>query len=667
MRSFGQKVSRAMSILGVAILVMALISTAVPMGRTLAADAVPVLILPIDKAQFLPGARFDFRVEVHAEALPENFKVTINGEDPSTFFNVQPQTEQWKFGRNETPSTSLIWRNLTAPKPGEYTVEVTAAATVKRVTWTVRQPLPGNAKNVILFIGDGMSIPLLTAARVMSRGIKEGTFKDRFVFEKFEAFGLINTSSVDSLMADSANTASAMNTGHVGSVNATGSYSDTSPDPLDDPRVETFASMVKRARGMAVGSVTTADISDATPAAVWAHGRDRRDLNRNTYLTQILDENMDLDVLMGGGGRRFIPKSREGSRRGDERDLFAEYEAAGYAVVTTRTEMNDAMANNPKKMLGIFHPSDMNVWLDRNVFTENLGSLTDQPGLAEMTVVALEILKQNPNGFYLQVEAASVDKQLHPMDFERTIADLIELDRAVAAAIDWLRENGKLEETLLVVTPDHGHGFDVYGTVDIAKFNAGTNDQERRQAIRVYGAAGYPTYKDENGDFFPDEWTPSVVMAMAVNNHPDFSEDFQVSPKPRVPARCQNVGEGAAARVVCTNNPDDDPNGITMMGNLAPGDPTGVHTLQDIPVFASGPGAERFRIHDHQREVFFAMAAAIGLDLTAPNGKVAAVESAPQTSTAGVSVPAELSGIAFLLIGIALGFAFSRRSRKVAA
>lgn len=667
MRSFGQKVSRAMSLLGVAILIAALVSAALPMQRTFAADALPVLILPIDKAQFLPGARFDFRVEVHAEALPENFKVTVNGEDPSTLFNVQPTTEQWKFGRNETPSTSLIWRGLSAPQPGEYKVEVTAGATVKSVTWTVRQPLPGNAKNVILFIGDGLSVGAVTAARALSRGVREGLPNDKFVFETFESLGLVSTSSVDSIMADSANTASSLNTGHIGSVNATGTYSDTSPDTLDDPRVETFAQMIKRTRGMAVGSVTTADLSDATPAAVWAHGRNRADLNRNTYLTQVLDENMGIDVLFGGGARRFIPKAVEGSRRGDERDVFAEYEAAGYAVVTTRTEMNAALASNPQKMLGIFHPSDLNVWLDRNVFKENLGQFTDQPGLVDMTVAALEILKQNPNGFYLQVEAASVDKQMHPFDIERALADLIELERSVAATLDWLRENGKLDETLILVTADHGHGFDVYGTVDTAKFDAGTTDLERREAIRVYNAALYPTYEDKDGDFFPDDWAPSIVFAWGVNNFPDHSEDYRVSPKPRVPARCQNVGEGAAAKVVCSNNPDDDPNGIVMNGNLSPSTGSGVHTLQDVPIYGTGPGAERLPVSDHQREIFFVMAGAIGLDLTAPDGKVVAATAAPeqQVSVAGFSLPAELSGVFFLVIGLALGFAVSRR--KVAA
>jgi len=644
--------------LAVALLMAMVLPTLPAAAQT---DAPPVLILPIDKAEFLPGAFFDIRIEVHAAELPADFKATINGEDLSKFFGVEAVAEKWEFGSKDkpTPSNANTWRKVKAPAAGEYKVEVTAGGKTHTVNWTVRKPMAGTAKNVILFIGDGMSVPLITATRVISRGIKEGTPKGRLSFEGFEAIGLASTSSVDSLMADSANTASTLNTGHIGSVNATGTYSDTSPDTLDDPRTETLAQMLKRLRGYAIGVVTTADISDATPAAVWAHGRNRSDLNRNTYVLQALEQK--IDVLMGGGARRFIPKGVEGSRRADEVDVFKGYEEAGYKVVTSKTELTDAMKSTPKQLLGIFHPSDMNVWLDRNVFTDNLGDLKDQPGLVDMTVAALDILKQNPNGFYLEVEAASIDKQLHSLDIDRTLADIIELDRAVAAAIEWAKVNAP--DTLIVVTADHGHGFDVYGTVDVAKFNAATDNIGKRNAIRVYSAAKYPTYEDKDGDFFPDDWAPSIVMAATVNNHPDYTEDFQVSKTPRVPAKC----EAKDNAVVCLDNPDDDPNGIPMNGNLDVASGSGVHTLQDVPVYASGPGASFFARAYHQKEIFFGMAAALGLDPSAPDGKVAAAATEPaKVAAAGVAFPSEFSALLLVVLGLAVGFAarsvkFARR------
>lgn len=574
---------------------------------TLAQDAPPVLILPVDQAQFLPGAMYDFRVEVHAETLPENFAVTINGTDAAAYFGSEGLEETWVFGAAEdgtggTTSQSVIWRGLTAPTAGDYTVEVTAGGTTESVTWTVRTPaMSGGARNVILFVADGMTVPMITAARA-ARGMDQGRPTNELAMDQFSVVGLASTSSIDTLMSDSANTASALNTGHIGSVNATGTYSDTSPSRLDDPRVETLAEMLKRTRGYSIGVVTTADFSDATPAAVWAHGRDRSNGNRNEFLVQAL-ESGTVDVLMGGGARRLIPQSIEGSRREDERDLFAEYEAAGFVVATTASELEGVMGAD--RVLGVFHPNDMNVWLDRNVYTENVGDFTEQPGLAAMTLAALDSLDNNANGFYLEVEAASVDKQMHPLDQERALSDLIEFDQAVEAAMAWVAENAP--DTLIVITADHGHGYDVYGTVNVEEFNAAEDDLGRREAINTYAGAGYPTYTDENGDGFP-EWDASVTFAGTVNNGPEHTENYQVSPSPRVPGIANEEG-------VYIDNPEDDANGIFVAGNLDPRDgSSGVHTLQDVPVFAMGPGAEAFMGMYHQREIFFGMAAALGLD-----------------------------------------------------
>jgi alkaline phosphatase len=665
-------------------------------------EAFPVLILPVNQAQFLPGAEFDFRVEVHTRTLPENFSVTVNGTPAAEFFGVEPTEEDWEFGgsvarfnadgvpgedfdiaalagdyylrdnpvatisaaddgltwtadgetatleatdnplvytiaggpadgqtltfglnmdgavtgytigeatfgllsRLPTQSSSVIWRELTAPATGEYVVEVTAGGTTQSVTWVVREPNGARtAQNVILFVADGMTVPMISAARVASQGITEGRIGGSFAMDGADAIGLAHTNSLDTIMADSANTASALNTGHIGRVNATGSYSDTSPSRLDDPRVETLASMLRRTYGMAVGFVTTSDFTDATPAAGWAHGRDRATATRANYAIQAFD--FQPDVLLGGGGQFMIPSSAEGSARSDDRDLFAEFEEAGYTIATSATELSDALGGDalPERLVGIFHPRDLNVWLDRNVYTDNLGAFTDQPGLVDMTMAAIEVLAQNENGFYLTVEAASVDKQIHPLDQERALSDLIEFDQAVGAAIAWAQENAP--DTLIVVTADHGHGYEVYGTVDVATFNAGTTDIERREGIQVYADAGFPTYSDPDGDGFPD-WNADVVFAGTVNNGPEHTEDFQVSEVPRVPAINQDG--------TYIDNPDDDPNGIFISGTLAPGASTGVHTMQDVPVFAFGPGAEAFMGVYHQSEVFFGMAAALGLN-----------------------------------------------------
>jgi alkaline phosphatase len=712
------------------------------------AEEFPVLILPVNNANFLPGAMFDFRVEVHTTSeLPDNFSVTVNGEDAAAFFGSEATEESFEFGgsvvrfnnegtpgadftidalaltyynsafgpvevvvdgenlvatlggevinleatddplvftamggaadgqavtfgldadgavtgfqvagqdfgrmnRQPTLAASVIWRELSAPEAGTYTVEVTAGATTRTATWTVREVVAGEARNVILFVGDGMTVAMLTAARA-ARGMDQGLPTNPLFVDSMPVVGLASTSSIDSLMADSANTASALNTGHIGSVNATGSYSDNTPNTLDDPRTETLASMLQRTRDYAIGVVATSDFSDATPAAVWAHGRNRSDGNRAAYVVQSLEAG--IDVLMGGGARRLLPQSVEGSRRSDDRDMFAEFEAAGYTIATTATELNAAMADLPSQFLGIFHPSDLNVWLDRNVYTDNIGDFTDQPGLVAMTTAALDMLNQNENGFYLQVEAASIDKQIHPLDQERALSDLIELDQAVAAAAAWVAENAP--DTLIVVTADHGHGYDVYGTVNTEVFNAAEDDLGRRAAIRVYANARYPDYPDADGDGFPEWADATITFAGVVNNGPEHTEDYQVSPVPRVPAIQNEDG-------VYVDNPDDDPNGIFVAGNLAPGDSTGVHTLQDVPVFAMGPGAENFAGHYHQREIFFGITSSIGLDPSAEDGMVMRL---PEVSTAGTALPGGIANLVVLVVGLAGGFVMSRVARK---
>lgn len=611
------KTTRGIEAIARMLLALTLVATALPVLPAFAQDeAPPVLILPIDRATFLPGALFDLRVEVHAEAMPEDFAVTINGDDASEFFGAEPVAESWTFGAEEspTPSQSVIWRAVMLPEAGIYTVEVTAGGATTSVDWYARQPqASAGASNVILFVADGMSIPGITAARAASRGTTQGKTNDYFAMDQMESVGLLQTSSVDSIMADSANTASALNTGHKSSVNALGVYADTSPETLDDPRQETLAEILKRTRGMAIGIVTTAGWTDATPAAVFGHTRRRAD--RDFLAAAPLDEGMMPEVIMGGDGRYMLPEAVAGGRRTDGRNLFDEYEAAGYTVVTTAEELNSAMSEGtPEKLLGMFHSGDMNVWLDRNVYTDNLGDFADQPGLVDMTLSALDVLGENENGFYLMVESGSVDKQLHPLDQERALSDLIEFDNAVAAAIEWASVNAP--DTLIVVTADHGHGYEVYGTVNVETFNAAEDDAGKRSAIGIYDRAGYPTYEDADGDFFPDTWDVSVVFAGLVNNHPDYTEDFQVSLTPRVPAVADADGN-------YIDNPDDDPNGIPMSGNLPLGSSTGVHTLQDVPVFASGPGADFFGQVMDNTETFFGMAYALGLDPLAEDGMAA--------------------------------------------
>lgn len=657
MKLHGTRLQRVLAV----ILTFTMLLTAMPAGLILAQEATPVLILPIDGANFLPGALFDIRIEVHAEAMPEDFAATINGEDLSTFFGVEATAESWQFSEEAAdeeelaevdPATiitvqSMLWRQVTLPEPGVYAVAVTADGTATTAEWVVREPAEAaGAKNIILFIADGGSAAVYTAARLVSRGMDQGTYNENLTFEDFEEIGFLHTSGVDSIITDSANSASAYNTGHKTSVNANGVYADTSYDKLDDPRTEKFAYLASRLQGMSIGVVTTSHLGDATPNGVFGYGRDRSNSSIDAYVTQPLDEGLLPNVLLGGGARNMLPQSTDGSRRGDERDVFADYEAAGYTIVTTRgellaavpgadpdlaisaamtatTALTDTAATTetvtttatvelPERLLGVFHPNNMDVWLDKHVYTENVTAFPDQPDLDEMTLAALELLSRNENGFFLEVEGASIDKALHPMDFDRALADAIEFDRAVAAAVEWAAANAP--DTLIIVTSDHAHSYDVYGTVDTETFNAAETDADRRNAIGVYQDAGFPSYEDADGDYFPDSWDVAITLAQGKVDNPIYTEDFQVSPVYRVPSLTEASDTG---EFTTTDNPDDDPHGLLLGGNLPEDAPTSVHTLQSVPVYAQGPGSDCFGRVQENIEVFFCMAAAIGLNSAA--------------------------------------------------
>lgn len=373
------------------------------------------------------------------------------------------------------------------------------------------------------------------------------------------------THSIDTYITDSANSATALYTGHKSTVNALGCYVDSSKTPFDDPKVESIAELFHRLRGGGVGIVSTAFIADATPAALTAHTRDRGQYGPvvDSFLRGITNYTWTNwtgpDVLFGGGAEQFYPNSR--SFQG--KDYYQEFRNAGYNVVMNNTALK--AASNDSKTLGIFSVSNMAKWLDRNVYPQNLnisrtapdggnGSATDQPGLKEMTIKALDILqaRHGDDGFFIMSEAASIDKQMHLLDYDRALGELLELDDTIKATFAWLEAHGLSNDTLVLVTADHGHGFDVMGSVDTQYLNAQETPREKRDAVGVYQNSGHSQYlvanksapvgSDQNlvygpGVNFPANWDPRYTLYQGVTANPDRRENWQVNKKgPRVPA-----------------------------------------------------------------------------------------------------------------------------------
>jgi alkaline phosphatase len=552
-------------------------------------------IYPIDRAAILVGSRFDFKVEFDTVVNESDLVVTINGE-PAT--NVMKATPKFVAKENGANASSLTLANVEIDKPGRYLVRASDGKSSMEVNWEVYGTGPRKAKNVILFIGDGMTIANRTAARILSKGIKEGKYFGTLSFDDMPNMALIGTSGVDSIITDSANSMSAYTTGHKSSVNALGVYVSRAKDNLDHPKVETIAEIIKRKTPMAVGIVSDAEIEDATPAGVVAHTRRRSD--KDIIAEQLFFSHAD--VIMGGGSAYLLPRSTPGSKRKDDNDFVDLFRKAGFAITTTDAEMKVAAASGTRQLLGLYHLENMDGSLDRRFLKKGtVDKYPDQPDVADMTKAAIDVLSRNKDGFFLMVEAALIDKFNHPLDWERSVYDTIMLSNAVQVAKDFAAKNN---DTLILVTPDHTHGLSLVGTVDDAK-----PGPEMRNKIGVYEGAGYPNYPKADSNGYPPSVDVSRRLAMTYGNHPDYYETNR--PKlggPFVPSIKDSKGNYIA-------NPQyqSEPGAVLRVGNIPQTADTGTHTADDGLLTASGPGAERVHGFMDNTEVFRTMVDALGL------------------------------------------------------
>ena len=566
----------------------------------LAGAANAATVYPLDRATILAGSPFDFKVEFDAVVKPEDVKITVNGQDYETVFGKKAEfVAEEKDKDDKVLGSALILRDLSVAAAGAYKVEVSAGDETKSVNWdvyeTAAQP---KAKNIIFLVADGLSVAHRTGARIMSKGMTEGKANGRLAMDDIPPVAFIGTSSTHSIATDSANTMSAYMTGHKARVNALGVYADRTPASLDDPKVETIAEALRRTTKKSIGIVSTAELEDATPAAVVAHTRKRAD--KAEIVGMMLD--VQPDVILGGGSAYFLSKDVPGSKRKDDKDYIAEFKNAGYALATDKTELAAAAGSNQNRLLGLFHTSNMDVTLDREFLKKGtVDKFPNQPGLVDMTRAALDKLSKNPDGFFLMVEGASVDKMSHPLDWDRALVETIEFDKAVAVAREFADKN---PDTLIVVTGDHTHGVAIIGTVDDDK--PGT---EMREKVGTYDNAGFPNYEDKDGDGYPDRVDVSRRLFMAANNGPDHYETFR--PKldgPFVPA-IQNENK----EYVANEAYKDVPGAVFVQGNIPKDEDTGVHAVDDIVLQAAGPGAEGFRGYMEQSDVYRVLADAFAL------------------------------------------------------
>lgn len=336
------------------------------------------------------------------------------------------------------------------------------------------KPITSKAKNVILFIGDGMSVPTVTAARILQGQQQGQSGEENFLsFEQMPNSALVKTYNVDAQTPDSAGTATALLTGIKTNAGVIGldQTASTRTCRTSSPIPSTLLELAESA-GAASGVVSTARITHATPAAAFAHissrgwevDREIPEAIRNNgcqdIAYQLLNTNVGdgIEVMLGGGRRGFFPaglndaeypnKQSAQGRRLDNKNLIALWQKQnpGAQYIWNKRQF-DQVKPTVNKLLGLFQPSHMRYEADR------AQDFAGEPSLAEMTSTAIDILAGNKNGYFLLVEAGRIDHAHHGGNAARALQDTVAYSDAVNVALNKTRD----QDTLIVVTADHSH------------------------------------------------------------------------------------------------------------------------------------------------------------------------------------------------------------------
>jgi alkaline phosphatase len=431
---------------------------------------------------------------------------------------------------------------------------------------------PGKAKNVILFIGDGMGISTITAARIYEAQKRGETGEENTLsFERFPNVALVKTYNTNAQVPDSAGTATAMHSGVKTRIGVLGIGPEAEKgvcrDALAHP-LPLLGEEVKQ-RGLALGIVTTTRLTHATPASVITRSADRDwEADSNIPADQQGCKDIALqfaegqfDLALGGGSQMFYGKDGRGRRSGAAADLPAQWAAKNGGVVV-RDAAGLAAAPMDKPVLGLFNPSHMTFMADRKPDSP-------EPTLTDMTAAAIARLKSDPDGFYLMVEGGRIDHAHHAGQAGYALEEAVEFARAVQWAVD----NTDPAETLILVTADHSHVFTIAG------YPQRGND--------ILGLVVPPAGRGEDGG---DGTSP----VLAADGKPYTTLGYANGPGALRGER-QVPETGIAARQQATV-------------------PTGAetHAGEDVALFATGPGADRARGVMEQNVIYTIIRRALG-------------------------------------------------------
>lgn len=449
---------------------------------------------------------------------------------------------------------------------------------------SAEQAAPKKAKNVILFIGDGMGISTITAARIYA-GQKRGQTGEEYVlpFEKFDNVALVKTYNTNAQVPDSAGTATAMHSGEKTKIGVLGvSDGVTRGDcasALANP-LPLLGEQVKE-RGMALGIVSTARITHATPASVYARSADRnweadngipedqRGKGCEDIAWQLIGS--DFDVALGGGKSVFFGKDTDGRRLEDNADLPGLWAGrTGGTFATTRDAMKEAPVDKP--LLGLFSSSHMTYMAEKSA---DMGA--SEPTLTEMTMSALGRLRENKNGYYLMVESGRIDHGHHAGKAGFALEEAVEFAKAIELTI----ASVDLDETLILVTADHSHVFTIAGYP--------------RRGNDILGLVVPPDGEMSNPDEPMLAADKKPYTTLGYWNGPGAIEHDHKDGRP-IPETGVNAQQQAA---------------IPLRSET--------HAGEDVALYGQGPGADRVRGVIEQNVIYDIIVKAFGWDQTTKN------------------------------------------------
>jgi len=613
-------------------------------------------------ARFLPGQRFDLQATVRMDTgtTLTDFRFAVDGVDTKPAANTTSVVTTGLTLQKDVNAAVVSQRAFSMKKPGVHTLTVHATQSDgQRVSATgnfeivalERNGKP--AKNIIILLGDGMGASQRTAARIMGRGYAQGKAQSPLAMDTFPVTGMVMTSSLDGIVTDSSPGMSNYVTGNKSANNTEGVFPDDTLDAFDNPRIEYLSEYLHRTQGKALGIVTTADVFDATPAAMAVHTSNRG------YGTGIVDQFLDdrgltgLSVLMGGGRKWFLPNADKlkangaldgqpmngsqrdarsdyelpadliagwGAARGSKdagRDLIGDFRAAGFAYAPDKAGL--VAADSADKLLGLFSYSNMNVAFDKinkrrgvSTIVDDYG-FPDQPMLDEMASAALKVLARHKQGFIAMIEGASIDKQEHLMDTDRWLLEVLEFDRAIQVAKDFAAAH---PDTIVIVTADHEcSGASIIGasTKPVAALQAAATAPsvagQRDAIVGTYQASKFPKYAMAP-DGYPVSTDVDYKMLIGYGANADRYENWLSNPTPTQDSQQPFVGVAPQGGYPATPNVRNATSGFLITGQV-PGD-SAVHTATDVPLSAYGRGAAAFTGVMDNTDVFFKLAKIVG-------------------------------------------------------